>query len=170
MTRTLAHAAGLVARENLPCAQLSGHRSTKRNKRRTAWVGFDQLLAAVVSDPEESRAREALRACGLDESTVAEYVPHVEHYVPPIQPLVEGEKPSPNPHWYRLMGRAEGFAFAANSERVLPEHVLLALIWDDNQPNLLTQLLQSVGQSPLNLQAALARLGVQVPGATPPVE
>jgi hypothetical protein len=66
-------------------------------RRRTAWVGFDHLLAAVASDPQESRAREALRASGLDEPTVSGYVPHVEHYVPPIQPLDEGERPLRTP-------------------------------------------------------------------------
>jgi ATP-dependent Clp protease ATP-binding subunit ClpA len=137
--------------------------------RRTSWVGFDHLLAAIAEDPEESKARAALRACGLDESVVADYIPHIKQYVPPIEPLEDGERPSPNPHWYRLVGRAEGFAFGANSQQVLAEHVLLALIWDDSQPSLLTQLLQSVGQSPLDLQTALGRLGVQVPAAAPPV-
>jgi hypothetical protein len=66
-------------------------------------------------------------------------------------------------------GRAEGFALAAGSEHLVPEYLLLALIWDDHQPSVLTSLLRERGHAPDVLQAALGRLGVQVPELTPPV-
>jgi ATP-dependent Clp protease ATP-binding subunit ClpA len=140
-------------------------------QRRTTWVGFEHLLAALANDPDQSKARSALRACGLDELSIAVQVPQVEEYGLAMPPLEEHQGPKPNPYWYRLIGRAEGFAHAANSEQVLSEHVLLALLWErDHQPTLLTQLLGQAGRTPLDLQTALAHLGVPVPRGRPPVE
>jgi ATP-dependent Clp protease ATP-binding subunit ClpA len=136
---------------------------------RHTWVGAEHVLIAVAKDPRALVARDALRACGVDAGAVADYVASME-YIPPEPALEPGQKPSPNPHWYTLCGRAEGFALAAGSEHLLPEHLLLALIWDDHQPSVLTSLLRERGRTPDELQAALVRQGVQVPELTPPVE
>jgi ATP-dependent Clp protease ATP-binding subunit ClpA len=133
-------------------------------KLRNSWVGAEHLLIAIASDPVESAASSALATCGIDRATVTDYRFTVE---PPVTPLEDGEQPHPNPHYYRLWGRAEGFAFAAGADRPLPEHLLLALLWDDDR--LLSLLLEEVGRTPADLQVELAKLGVQVPRRPPPV-
>ena len=63
---------------------------------------------------------------------------------------------------------ASGAAYAGAGHRTLPEHVLLALIWDETR--LVGLLLEGVGRTPVQLQAALASFGVSVPDQPPPVE
>jgi ATP-dependent Clp protease ATP-binding subunit ClpA len=136
-------------------------------KLRQTWVGSEHLLIAIANDADESAARSALASCGVDGAIVTDYVASFT-FDPPMPALKDGEQPEPNPHYYRAWGRAEGFAFATGSERTLPEHVLLALIWDESR--LVGLLLEGVGRTPVQLQAALASLGVSVPEQPPPVE
>jgi ATP-dependent Clp protease ATP-binding subunit ClpA len=137
---------------------------------RQPWVGSEHLLIAIANDADESAARCALAACGVNGAAVTDYVASFT-FDPPELALEDGEqpkpKPKPNPHFYRVLGRAEGFAFATGSERPLPEHVLLALIWDEDR--LVSLLLEGVGRTPVQLQAALAALGVSVPEQPPPL-
>jgi ATP-dependent Clp protease ATP-binding subunit ClpA len=130
-------------RPSFEAAQKLGH----------SWVGAEHLLIAIATDPTESAARSALATCGIDGATVTDYVASFT-FESPVPPLKDGEQPSPNPLYYRLWGRAEGFAFAAGADRALPEHMLLALLWDDNR--LARVLLEMVGHTPADLQDALA--------------
>jgi hypothetical protein len=70
---------------------------------------------------------------------------------------------TPTPAWYRFFGRAEGFAAAMGSVEVLPVHLLLALLWDE-QDRLLSERHGVVRET---LVESLLRLGVRVP--TPPL-
>jgi hypothetical protein len=67
----------------------------------------------------------------------------------------------PNPAAYALMGRSEGFAAAAGSTRVEPEHVLLGLLWDPQSVQ--TSMLRDVGTSRTEVYRTLSELGVPVP-------
>jgi ATP-dependent Clp protease ATP-binding subunit ClpA len=136
-------------------------------KLRQTWVGSEHLLIAIANDADESAARSALAACGVDGLAVNDYVASFT-FDPPMPALEEDEQPELNPHYYRVWGRAEGFAFATGSERALPEHALLALIWDEGR--LVSLLLDDVGRTPVQLQAALAALGVSVPDRSPPLK
>lgn len=84
-----------------------------------------------------------------------------------VSPDDLGDSSSPNPRFFGLVGRAEGFALAEGSARPRPEHFLLALIWDADST--LNFLLRGRGVSPAEAQDALARQGVRVPPLTPPL-
>ena len=131
-----------------------------------SWVGEEHLLVALAKDPNSSRAREALLACGLDEAVITERVENMR-FEPEPPALAADERPSPNPHYYKLWGRAEGLAIA-NSESLSPEHLLLAMIWDES--SVVGAVLRTVDRTPADLLAALADLGVPVPARVPPVE
>lgn len=128
------------------------------------WVGEEHLLIALAKDPQHSRARRALAACGLHEAAVTEGVENIE-YLPDPGSLAAGERPQPNPHFYTLHGRAEGFAIAAGSDHPRPEHILLAMLWDEE--SVVNALLRSIDREPAHLQSALAALGVRVPPRAP---
>jgi ATP-dependent Clp protease ATP-binding subunit ClpA len=126
----------------------------------------DHLLTAIAKDNNGSLGRAALAACGIDAAAATQHVASLR-FDPPMPALRKGQQPSPNPHFYELLGRAEGFAYAAGSERPASEHVLLGLIWDDGR--LITVLLEPLGRAPRDLVSALAELGVPVPVLPPPV-
>ena len=133
---------------------------------RRTWVGSEHLLVAITRDTTDSRGQAALAACGVDGALADEFVANMT-FDPPMPSPAEGKRPEPNPAFYWVLGRAQGFAYARGSERVGSEHVLLALLWDDSQ--LLTLILDDVGRTPLDLVAALAEVGVQTPDLSPPV-
>src|SRR6476660_2570382 len=93
------------------------------------WVGQEHLLLAIADDSSHSKGQRARRACGLDEATVRELVETTRYHPDPGR-LAPGERPQPNPHFYQLCGRAEGFAISAGRQEPLPEHILLAMLWD----------------------------------------
>jgi ATP-dependent Clp protease ATP-binding subunit ClpA len=126
---------------------------------RHAWVGGEHLLIALMKLDEESAGREALRALGVDKSLAMEHLANIE-YVPSIG---AGQTPTLSPHYFTLLGLARAFASAGRSNVALPEHLLLAFIWYNHEPNMLVDLLQRVGHEPDALQTSLARLGVQTP-------
>ena len=133
---------------------------------RHTWVSSEHLLVAITRDTADSRGQAALAACGVDGALADDFVANMT-FDPPMAPLTDSERPEPNPKFYWVFGRAQGFAYAGGSERVGSEHVLLALIWDDSK--LLTFVLEAVGRTPPDLVAALAELGIQTPDLSPPV-
>jgi ClpA/ClpB-like protein len=108
----------------------------------------------------ESVAGEALRACGasherLDDAYREMRTRREVEYGPQL-----------NPASYVLTGRMEGFAAAAGSTTVEPEHGLLALLWHPDSPS--SGLLLKLGTSRAEVQRALRGLGVDVPALDPP--
>ena len=164
----------MLAQTSEPCR---GHNETVESVVRHAFeaaeqfrhtfVGSDHLFAAITRGGADSRGRAALAACGVDETLADKFLANMT-VEPPMPPLNKGERPEPNPKFYWVLGRAQGFAYAGGSERVGSEHVLLALIWDDSR--LTTYVLDAVGRTPSDLVAALAELGVKTPDQSPPVE
>lgn len=124
------------------------------------YVGSDHLLAALTKEPPGSPAREALEACGVDEALVANYL--AEESVIASEPA----SISPNPRFYGIVGRAEGFAMASGSAQPRPEHFLLALIREPT--GLHIEPLRAAGTTPSALQAALRTCRVAVPELEPP--
>src|SRR2546423_1602167 len=109
---------------------------------RHTFVGSEHLLAGITRGTAESRGRAALAACGVDAALADKFLANMT-FDPPMPPLEDGQSPQPNTHFYWILGRAQGFAYAGGSERVGSEQVLLALIWDDSP--VLSFVLDAVG-------------------------
>jgi ATP-dependent Clp protease ATP-binding subunit ClpA len=126
------------------------------------YVGTEHFLFSVAAG--DSRAAAALRQCGITHERLIEG--HLER-----RALWEeehprtGRRPQLNPAAYRLMGRMEGFAAAAGSQTIEPEHVLLALVWDADSTH--GRLLRDLGTTRADVQRALGRLGIAVPPLDP---
>jgi ATP-dependent Clp protease ATP-binding subunit ClpA len=120
-----------------------------------SWVGGEHLLLALCGQSPVSPARQALEACGVD----VERVQNLVAAVPRTATSRRGV--SPNPRFYGIVGRAEGFAIATGALRPSPEHFLLALLWESK--GLHTGIFRQAGATPAALQAALADRGVAAP-------
>lgn len=120
------------------------------------------LFALARLDPAEP-ARRALTAEGVD----------AERVLPELR--TGGDDPADGvgdfrfaPVHYEMLGRAQGFAAALGDGRVLPEHVLLAAIWDPMSPS--SHLVRRLGAERERIVARLQEMGVPVPATAPPVE
>jgi DNA-binding transcriptional LysR family regulator len=125
-----------------------------------SWVGGEHLTLALLELPQESAVRQALDQCRLRAEDVRGYVASI----PPVAKPREGR--SPNPRFYGIVGRAEGFAVASGTARPRPEHFLLALIWESS--GLHGGVFRHAHVTPAQVQAALAGAGVAVPDLEPP--
>ena len=96
------------------------------------FVGDVHLLLALVRPGETSVAAAALRACGVDYGALSAFAESVAATDASFEQGIR-----PNPHWYRLVGRAEGIAVGLGAGEVLPEHTLLALVWEQESAALL---------------------------------
>lgn len=94
-----------------------------------SWVGPDHgLLAIVRGDPDEV-AHKVLEEAELDSGMVEERLMHMVRAARRAEPQVD-PCVSPNPAWYRTIGRAEGFAAGIGTGEVRPVDLLFALLWD----------------------------------------
>jgi hypothetical protein len=123
----------------------------------------DLFLLAVAELPDESAARQALEAEGVD----------AERLLAEIR--TGGDGPSEleggltyAPAFYSMQGRAEAFAAALGDGAIASEHVLVALLWDPMTAS--SQLLWRLGVSRERIVEQLGDLGVPVPRAPLPVQ
>jgi hypothetical protein len=124
-------------------------------------VGPEEYVLAILH-PEagESIAARALKDCGISREALAELAEPKRS-----KEEIEGG-PQLNPAAYAFKGRAEGIAAGMGATEVLPEHVLLAFLWD---PDRSMRQLEQFGASREQVRARLAELGVDLPqGELPP--
>ncbi len=99
-----------------------------------------------------------MRDCGADREDVAELATWKRS-----EQEIEGG-PQLNPAAYQLMSLAEGMAAGLGAPEVMPEHVLLAFLWDPGWSGR-----QRFSRE--RLSARLAELGIRLPQAElPPVD
>jgi hypothetical protein len=123
-------------------------------------VADDDLFLVAVAGLHEGRpARRALAAEGIDEDRLLSMV-RVSGDGPPAVGLTF------SPAYFKLEGRAQGFAAALGDGRITPEHVLLALVWDPGSRS--SYLLWRLGVPRERIIERLRELGVPTPMAPLP--
>lgn len=130
------------------------------------WVGTEHFLLALLAEP--SVATEALTDVGVTYDRVLDALrgptgllgPDVQHYSPE-------RGLSPSPRAYKICARAEGFALAWGHRSPLPEHWLLAMVYEEG--GLVSHAWHRLGASPAAILDALRRRGARVPDVDPPV-
>jgi hypothetical protein len=94
------------------------------------WVGPEHGLLAILRGDPADVARRAVEDAGLDADRFERWcVEQVERSDPPPKRDPDGTVISPNPAWYGLAGRAEGFAAGAGHGDVRPVDLLIAMLW-----------------------------------------
>ena len=128
------------------------------------WIDPHHVLLALFDEP--SPATEALEELGVTRDLVEETARAMSRADPPPSRYDPAKGLSPNPAWYTLTGCAKGLALAAGRPRAGPEHFLLAMVYGEHAVG---PLLHRADASEQALLDALARRGVPVPAADPPV-
>ncbi|PXX66372.1 ClpA/ClpB-like protein [Nocardia tenerifensis] len=87
------------------------------------WIGPQHALLGVLRGDSGDVARQALERAGVDAEVVETWLSRAGSMETPDQL-------SPNPRWYTVHGRAEGFAYASGAAEPDTVHFLLAVLWD----------------------------------------
>lgn len=114
----------------------------------------DFLLALLHPQAVESRAAQALRACGVTREAVEELAGRGQR----DEDVPDG--PQYSPAGLNLEKMAEGLAAGLGDGEVRAEHVLLAYLWE---PDSSARELERLGTSRDEVLGRLAALGVDVP-------
>jgi hypothetical protein len=131
------------------------------------WVGGEHFLLALLRPGDDSVAAQALRDAGLTHEAFAEAFVHVLADAEEAKSSRRPKKPKPrrevklNPAAYQSMGFAEGVAAGLGATAAGPEHVVVAVIWDQWSPT--TRVLQRLGVRREDIVDRLAGLGVPLP-------
>lgn len=126
------------------------------------WVGPEHALLAVLRENPGEGARVALEEAGMDAQLVEAHVLAMAESK--AGEGATGSSLRPNPSWYRVSGRAEGFAACLGTGHTRPVDLVLALLWDDGK----WQWAERAGVHREAVIAALARLGARLPSVPPP--
>ncbi|MCA1845599.1 MAG: Clp protease N-terminal domain-containing protein [Actinobacteria bacterium] len=99
-----------------------------------SWVGPEHGLLAILQGDPADVARRAVEEAGLDSEQFERfYVERVARSDQKPKRDPEREGISPNPAWYGVVGRAEGFASTLGTGEVRPLDLLVALLWDNRE-------------------------------------
>lgn len=96
----------------------------------SGYAGAEHFLLALLRPGEETIAAQTLRDCGAEYDALSSAL---------ARALAERrggrtrDGISLNPAGHELIGRAEGLAAGLGDESVTAEHMLLALVWDDQR-------------------------------------
>ena len=121
----------------------------------------DLFLLALTRLDERQVARRALRAESIDSARLLQSIRvSGDAVLDPAQPLTFA------PAYYQLEGRAQGFAAARGDSRILPEDVLLSLMWDPGSRS--SHLVWRLGASRQAIVEQLRDLGSWAPAAALP--
>jgi ATP-dependent Clp protease ATP-binding subunit ClpA len=132
------------------------------------WVGPEHALLAVLRDNPEEGARLALEEAGMDAEMVERHLDEMatkrgDGAGAGGAELDQGAI-APNPSWYRVSGRAEGFAACLGTGQPRPVDLVLALLWDERHWLWADQ----AGVQRESVISSLARLGARLPSVAPP--
>ncbi len=120
------------------------------------------VLAILHPEAEPSRARRALRACGVTyESFRRELEELPANYLRRDRDVPERGLFSSLTQ-IRIRAKAEGIALGLASPRVRTEHVLLAILWEE-PPSMVNHLLDRLGATRERIRAELEALKVDMP-------
>jgi hypothetical protein len=124
------------------------------------WIGPEHGVIVIAAGPGGDPARRALEAAGFDGAAFeGRFAQRVERHRVGTGDDDREQELSPNPAWYGIWGRAEGFAGALGTGTVRPSDLLLALLWD-TRDWLFTR---EAGVSREAIFDALADVGVRLP-------
>lgn len=132
------------------------------------WLGPEHLFLALVASP--SVAGDALRACGLDYE-------QLRHEIDALPPRYHGDRRvgsdsdrwplSVRPSAQTVIARAQGIAVGMGSSTVGEDHLLLALLWEQ-QTCLALTMLKRRGIARDRVLEELGRRQVKLPDAPLP--
>lgn len=133
------------------------------------WVGIEHFVLALLHPDSTTPASASLRSCGITDDVLfyelaslpAEYADRAEI------PLSIGGGRFVSPEGMRFLGRAEGMAAGLGSPTTQPEHLLLALLWE-NIGFQIEDVLDRLGASRSRMLGELVRRGVSVPSVPLP--
>jgi hypothetical protein len=129
------------------------------------WTGVEHLLLALLARP--SVATEALADVGVTYPRVLETLQGPDGLLGPDVQRYSAERGLvASPRADKVCARAEGFALAWGHRTPLPEHWLLAMVYEES--GLVLHAWQRLGASWAAILAALRRRGVRVPDVDPP--
>ena len=94
-----------------------------------SWVGPEHGLLAILRGDADDVAHQVLEEAGLDTGMVEERLVRMVRADPRAEPEID-PCISPNPAWYRTIGRAEGIAAGIGTGEVRPVDLLFATLWD----------------------------------------
>jgi ATP-dependent Clp protease ATP-binding subunit ClpA len=131
------------------------------------WIGPEHLVLGLVAT--DSAAQRALAACGISSDQFAGALADLPGNYHRRRLPVEAA------HDVRLLtaeareiiARAEGLAAGLANDAVLPEHVLLSIMWEPGSL-IATNVLARFGVTPTRVLDELVRERVRVPAGTPP--
>ena len=119
------------------------------------WIGPEHGLLAILRGDPEDPGRLGLEQAGMQTEMVERLLERMIASDPRAAPE-PARGVSPNPAWYRVAGRAEGFGAGIGTGELRPVDLLLAVLWDSQW-----HFRQEVAREAVT--AALARLGVTLP-------
>lgn len=128
------------------------------------WIGVEHFVLAVLRDRRGSPAADALRACGITYETLAEAI----GALPSDYGKQEQVSRSPGPgrvvglEGMMFLGRAEGLAAGLGSRTVLPEHLVLSVLWGSVR-SVTEDVLERLGASRYRIHEKFTELGVKMP-------
>jgi ATP-dependent Clp protease ATP-binding subunit ClpA len=129
------------------------------------WTGTEHLLLALLTKP--SVATEALADAGVTHARVLDTLQGPDGLLGPDVQRYSAERGlAPSPRTYKVCARAEGLALAWGHRSPLPEHWLLAMVYEEN--GLVPHAWHRLGASRAAILDALRRRGVRVPDVDPP--
>jgi hypothetical protein len=126
-------------------------------------VASDDLFLLALSDlPDEGPATRALAKLGVNSETL---LPHIRTTGDGNSRPV-GQGLTFSPAYYTFDGLAHGFSASLGDGQILPEHVLLAILWTGRSQSLAA--LRALGVSREAIVRELSQLGVPVPQSSLP--
>jgi ATP-dependent Clp protease ATP-binding subunit ClpA len=131
-------------------------------------VGPEHLLLALVAPEETSVAASALRQSGAEYEALLAFAERARTGIPRPHGRNRARGKGMSPSWYTLEGRADAFAVSFSAAKVQAEHLLLALLWQQNGPH--NRLLKGVGVNRRSVYRQLKKLGAAVPTTPPPAD
>lgn len=121
-------------------------------------------MLAILRLPAGEPAGDALRALGVTDEALAEAIAALPSEYSAREHV--SRSPGPGrvvaPEGMMFLGRAEGIAAGLGSSRVLPEHLLLSVLWE-NVRSVTEELLEHLGASRDRIHNKLVEFGVRVP-------
>lgn len=127
------------------------------------WVGPEHGLLAILRGEPHDPARRALEEAGMDAQMVERLLAEMAGAAP-SRPGDSSPGALPNPAWYTVTERAEGFAASLGTGEALATHFVLAMLWAADR----WMLAERRGVRREAVIDALRRLGVVLPPAPLP--
>lgn len=127
------------------------------------WIGIEHFVLAILHPSTESPAKDALNACGVSYEVVricVSELPASYSGARGLEPPATGRLLGSDA--LQFIGRADGLAIGMGSLAILPEHLLMSVVWDPAD-SVAICILERCGATRKSLLEALRHSGVAVP-------